>query len=217
MKVLQILPSLNVGGVERGVIDLVRAMKRRGEESVVISSGGELVAELQKSGIPHYTLPVHKKSLFSLFLISKITEIIRRERIDLVHARSRVPGWLAWFAARSAGVPFVTTCHGYYSVHFLSRVMGWGKRVIAISNAIGRHMIDDFGVAPERIRLVHRGTDLSQFQFQTGSVRTEKKPFRIINVGRFSPIKGQVEFLKAIHVLRHRLPPIEVWLVGAEG
>ena len=70
MKVLQILPSLEVGGVERGVIDLARAMKRRGEEMVVISSGGPLVQELQKIGVPHYALPVQQKSLFSLFLVS---------------------------------------------------------------------------------------------------------------------------------------------------
>jgi glycosyltransferase involved in cell wall biosynthesis len=146
MKVLQILPSLQVGGVERGVIDLARAMKKKGEDTVVISSGGELVAELQKTGIPHYTLPVHQKSLFSLSLVPKIMEVIQRERVDIVHARSRVPAWLAWLAARRTGTPFVTTCHGYYARHPLSTVMGWGKRVIVISNVIGRHMIDDFHV-----------------------------------------------------------------------
>lgn len=218
MKVLQILPSLNVGGVERGVIDLTRAMKRRGEETVVISSGGELVQHLQKMGVTHYTLPVHKKSLFSLSVVPKIAQIIRHEQIDLVHARSRVPAWLAWFAARQTGTPFVTTCHGYYSTHFLSRIMGWGKRVIAISRIVGRHMIDDFGVPPERIRLIHRGVDLSQFEMKSFETnKDEKRVFRIINVGRFSPIKGQVEFLKAIHILRRKIPAIEVLLVGSEG
>ena len=85
MRVLQILPSLHVGGVERGVIDLARAMKKRGEYPVVMSSGGELTAELQKIGVPHYTLPVHKKSLLSLSLVPKIVEIIHRERIEVVH------------------------------------------------------------------------------------------------------------------------------------
>lgn len=217
MKTLQILPSLEVGGVERGVIDLARAMKKRGEEMVVISSGGPLVAELQKMAVPHYQLPVHKKSLFSLFVIPRIVEIIEKERIDLVHARSRVPGWLAWFAARKARRPFMTTCHGYYSHHPLSWIMGWGKRVIVISTVIGRHMIDDFRVSPERIRLVHRGVDLSQF----GNVKkiegsSAKRPFRIINVGRLSPIKGQLEFLKAVHELKTKIGPLEVWLVGSE-
>jgi len=219
MKILQILPSLEVGGVERGVIDLVKAMKRRGEESVVVSSGGSLVVELNRMGIPHHTLPVHRKSLLSLGLVPKIARIIRQEQVDLVHARSRVPAWIAWLAAKQAGVPFITTCHGHYSVHLLSHIMGWGKRVIVISNAIGRHMIDRFGVSPERIRLVHRGVDISQFRKKTKSVSAERssKTMRIINVGRLSPIKGQIEFLKAVHLLRSRFQPIEVWLVGAEG
>lgn len=221
MKVLQLLPSLEVGGVERGVIDLAREMKRRGEESVIVSAGGELVGELQKLGIPHVTLPVHRKSLSSLALISEIAGIIERERIDIVHARSRVPAWLGWFAARRTGRPFVTTCHGYYSTHFLSRVMGWGKRVIVISKVIGRHMIDHFGVSPEKIRLIHRGVDLSQFQRKTPlEERRERngsksRPFRIVNIGRLSPIKGQIEFLKAVHQVRNQLP-LEVWLVGSE-
>jgi lipopolysaccharide heptosyltransferase II len=217
MKVLQILPSLEVGGVERGVVDLARTMKRRGHETVVISSGGELVTELQKMGIPHYALPVHQKTIFALGVVPKIVEVIRRERIDIVHARSRVPAWLAWFAARETARPFVTTCHGYYSRHFFSRIMGWGKRVIVISRMIARHMMDDFGVPPERIRLIHRGIDLSQFPFSP--FRYDEKPptLRILNVGRFSPIKGQVEFLKAFHLLRQKLSSVEVWLVGSEG
>lgn len=216
MKILQILPSLEVGGVERGVIDLARALKDTSDEIVVISSGGKLVSDLQKMGVTHYTLPVHRKSLGSLWLIGKITEIIRKEAIDIVHARSRVPAWLAWVAAWQTGKPFITTCHGYYSKHLLSNVMGWGKFVIVISRVVGRHMIDDFGVSPERIRLIHRGIDLSEFQM-TKTSRGPRDIHRVINVGRLSPIKGQVEFLRAVHLLRKKIPRLEVLLVGAEG
>lgn len=217
MKVLQVLPSLDVGGVERGVLDLARAMKERGEETVVISSGGELVSELENMDVPHYTLPVHRKSPLAIFLVSKIAEVIQRERVDIVHARSRVPAWLAWLAARKTGIPFVTTCHGYYATHALSRVMGWGRRVIVISRVIGRHMIDDFGVSPARIRLIYRGVDLREFPFSTARFDKTPQVPRILNIGRFSPIKGQVEFLTAIHLLRYRIPALEVWLVGSEG
>ncbi|OGW83681.1 MAG: hypothetical protein A2Z83_08495 [Omnitrophica bacterium GWA2_52_8] len=221
MKIMQVLPSLQVGGVERGVIDIVRALKRLGHESVVVSSGGDLVAELKKIGVPHYTLPIHQKTLFGLGLVSKLADIIRREQVEIVHARSRVPGWIVCLATRRTGVPFVTTCHGYYSTHPLSHVMGWGKRVIVISRVVGRHMIDHFNVSPERIRLVHRGVDLSQFQKENERYRDLQKPsagpFRIINIGRLSPIKGQVEFLHAIHYLRREVQSVEVWLVGSEG
>lgn len=218
MKVMQLLPSLHVGGVERGVVDLARAMKKRGEHAVVVSSGGELTGELQKIGAPHYTLPIHKKTLLGLALVPRLVEIIQRERIDIVHARSRVPAWIGWLAARKAGVPFVTTCHGYYKAHPLSTVMGWGKKVIAISRVIARHMIDDFGVSPERIRLIYRGVDLSQFSYRPISGRKKNETLRIVNVGRLSPIKGQVEFLYSVQRVKQKLGrPLEVLLIGSEG
>ncbi len=218
MKVLQILPALELGGVERGTVDLARSLKAKGVEVVVISGGGTLVQELERERISHYSLPVGKKSLFSLSLVQRIEEIIQKERIDLVHARSRVPGWLAWFAARKAGVPFVTTCHGYYSKHFLSRVMGWGRKVIVPSRVIARHMIEDFGVRPEQIVLIRRGVDLSQFPFHPAKYDgAPPKLFRVLNLGRFSPIKGQLEFLRAIHRVRQRGIPVEAWLAGSEG
>lgn len=217
MKTMQVLPSLDVGGVERGVVDLARAVRSRGEEMVVVSSGGPLVAQLHKLGVTHYTLPVHVKSIFSLRLVSKLASIIQQERVDVVHARSRVPAWLAWLACRKAQVPFVTTCHGYYSKHLLSTIMGWGKRVIVISRVIGRRMIDDFGVAPDRIRLIHRGIDLNQFKFHPDKYLQKKSVYRIVNIGRLSPIKGQIEFLKAVHRLRYENIPVEAWIVGSEG
>ena len=218
MKVLQILPALELGGVERGTIDLARGLKGYGVQTVVISSGGSLVPELQREGIPHYALPVQKKSILSLSLVSRMVEIIQKERIDLVHARSRVPAWLAWLAARKAGVPFVTTCHGYYSTHLLSRVMGWGKNVIVPSQVIARHMIEDFGVPPERITVIPRGVDLTEFPYHRDKYDAPPPPvFRILNLGRFSPIKGQLEFLHAIHLVRQRKIHVEAWLAGSEG
>lgn len=217
MKTLQILPSLELGGVERGVIDLARAMKARGDETVVVSSGGALVAQLNQMGVRHYALPVHKKSLAVFKQVNTLAEIIQRENIEIVHGRSRVPAWIGWMAAQKARVPFVTTCHGYYSAHFFSRVMGWGKRVIVISRVVGRHMIDDFGVPPDRIRLIHRGIDLSQFSYVPNKYDSVPKTLRIISVGRLSPIKGQVDFLRAVHHVRREIPNLEVWIVGSEG
>jgi len=216
MRVLQILPELNVGGVERGVIDLARAMKKRGEEVHVMSRGGALVQELVKLGVPHYALPVHDKSIWSLRLVKEIAKIIERERIDIIHARSRVPAWLAYLAARRTSCDFITTCHGYYSKHFMSRIMGWGKRVIVISHSIGRRMIDDFHVPPERIRLIHRGVDLSQYTFSPEKyLKPASEKFKIINIGRITPIKGQKEFIQAIHLLSKQIPNVEAWIVGS--
>lgn len=216
MRIAQILPELNVGGVETGTVDLARALKKRGDEPYVISNGGTLVAELVKSGIPHIQLPVHRKSIASLALVKTIASFLERERIDIIHARSRVPAWLAYLAARRTNCDFVTTCHGYYSKHFLSRVMGWGKRVIVISHSIGRRMIDDFGVPPERITLIHRGVDLSRYPFAPDKYdKPQKGNFKIVNIGRITPIKGHEEFIRAVHLLSRRVPNVEAWIVGA--
>lgn len=218
MRILQMLPALEVGGVERGTVDLARALKARGEGVAVISSGGALVEELERAGIPHYTLPIARKSFFSLTLVPRVVEVIRKENIDIVHARSRVPAWIGWFAAKKAKVPFVTTCHGYYSTHFLSRVMGWGQKVIVPSLAIGRHMIENFKVRPERIVVIPRGVDLSQFPFHPQKYDGPlPKVYRILNLGRFTPLKGQVDFLRAIHRVRQSGLPMEVWLAGGEA
>lgn len=216
MRIAQILPQLNVGGVETGTVDLAKALKKRGDEPYVISNGGALVDELVKAGIPHLKLPVHKKSLASLGLVKELSKFIERERIDIIHARSRVPAWIAYLASRRTDCDFVTTCHGYYSKHFFSRVMGWGKRVIVISHSIGRRMIDDFGVSPERITLVHRGVDLSKYSYAAGKYDKPKSgPYKIINIGRITPIKGHEEFIRAIHLLSKRVQPIEVSIVGS--
>ncbi len=219
MRIAQILPELNVGGVETGTVDLAKALKAMGHIPFVISNGGDLVNELVKVGITHIKLPVHKKSIKSLWLIPEIQQLIERERIDIIHARSRVPAWLTYLAVRRTSCDFVTTCHGYYSKHFFSRVMGWGKRVIVISHAIGRRMIDDFKVSPGRITLIHRGVDLNQFKFDPHKYdKKPKGPFRVINVGRISPVKGHDDFIRGIHLLSKRLPNIEAIIVGgAEG
>ncbi|MCH7708566.1 MAG: glycosyltransferase [Myxococcales bacterium] len=216
MRIAQILPELNVGGVETGTVDLAKALRKRGDEPYVISNGGRLVDELVKVGIPHLALPVHKKSVLSLRLVRDIASFLERERIDIIHARSRVPAWLAYLAVRRTDCDFVTTCHGYYSKHFMSRVMGWGKRVIVISHSIGRRMIDDFGVSPGLIRLVHRGVDLNQYPFSPDKYdQPLSRPFKIINIGRITPIKGHEQFIRAVHLLSKRLPNIEVSIVGA--
>ena len=216
MRIAQILPQLNVGGVETGTVDLVKALKKRGEEPYVISNGGALVEELVKAGIPHLKLPVHQKSIASLALVREISNFLEKERIDIIHARSRVPAWLAYLAVRRANCDFVTTCHGYYSKHFFSRVMGWGKKVIVISHSIGRRMIDDFGVPPERITLIHRGVDLSRYVFSATKYDKPKAgPLKIMNIGRITPIKGHEEFIQAVHLLSKRIQNFEVSIVGA--
>ncbi len=214
MNILQILPELNVGGVETGTLDLARHLVKLGHKAVVVSAGGELVKELESTGALHYKLPVHKKSAISIFkTIPLLTQIIRKEEIDIVHARSRVPAWIAYFACRRTRAKFVTTCHGYYKKHPLSYIMGWAKRVIVLSNVIARHMIDDFGVPQERIRLIPRSVDLKKFKFISPDAK-RKKEFNVGLIARLTPIKGHTHFIKAMARVARTMPRLKIWIVG---
>ena len=167
MRVLQILPELNVGGVETGTIDFAKYLVANGHTSIVVSNGGYLLERLQETGSRHYTLPVHKKSLFTIFrMVKHLRQIINKEKIDIVHARSRVPAWIAYFACRNTDAAFITTCHGYYNNPFFSQVMSWGKLVIVPSKVIGRHMIDTFGVPCENLRCIPRSVDIEKFNIK---------------------------------------------------
>lgn len=214
MNILQIVPELNVGGVETGTIDLAKYLVKNGHRAVVVSGGGDLVKDLEDAKAIHYKLPVHEKSFIAIFrMVRKVSEIIKKEKIDIVHARSRVPGWIGFFASRKTGATFITTCHGYYSKHFFSKIMGWAKIVIVPSNVIGRHMIDDFLVPYQRIRFIPRSVDLERFHYTPYEERSRTE-FTIAMVGRITPLKGHSYFLQAVSKVIRTMPYVKVWIIG---
>ena len=214
MRILQILPELNVGGVETGTIDFAKYLVEHNHYGIVVSNGGKLVEQLDQACIKHYCLPVHKKSLPSILrCIRLLRQIILQDNIEIVHARSRVPGWIAYFACRKTSAQFITTCHGYYSTHYFSRVMGWAKYIIVPSQVIARHMIDNFAVDPENIRCIPRSVDLDKFTVQH-KILPKKKTFIIANIGRLTPLKGHVYFLKAMAKVIRLNPFVKIWIIG---
>ncbi|MCA9395844.1 MAG: glycosyltransferase, partial [Candidatus Omnitrophica bacterium] len=219
MNVLQIVPELRSGGVERGTVDFAKYLAENGHRSVVVSNGGSLVGEMVAAGVMHYKLPVHKKSFFSVLSEARTLEkILRSESIDIVHARSRVPAWIAFIACRRAGIPMITTCHGIYGTHALSRVMGWGRTVISISTAVTRHMTQHFKVPYKRIRMVHRGVNLTEFSDLKTEACNEKsrkdEEFIIGIVGRITPIKGHPVLIRAMARVARVYPQAKLWIVG---
>lgn len=215
MNILQILPELQSGGVETGTVDLAKELLRQGHGAVVISRGGRLVERLRECGGKHYSLPVHEKNIFTIIsMIKSVRKIIKKENIDIVHARSRVPALSAFFAARSAGVKFITTCHGYYSKHLFSRVMGWGRFVIVPSNVVARHMVNSFGVPRKRIRLIPRGVDLEKFAYRRQDASDSRKEYTIGVIGRITPIKGHIYLIRAISKVARQIPNIKVLVIG---
>ncbi len=214
MKVLQVLPELNVGGVETGTVDLAKYLVDHGHRSIVVSNGGELVSELEAAGTKHYNLPVHKKSFWTAVkCVKALRAIIQEEKADIVHARSRVPAWVAYFACRGTQAAFITTCHGYYGNRIFSQVMGWPKLVIVPSRVIGRHMIEHFGVRSNSIRYIPRSVDVKKFEVQRPVIEG-KFFFTVTIVGRLTPLKGHAFFLRAMAKVVRAMPNIRIWIIG---
>lgn len=161
INIAQVLPSLQSGGVERGTLEIARYLVEKGHGSFVISAGGRLVEELKKNGSHHLNLPIGKKSLFTFLLIPKIIRFFHKNKIDIVHVRSRFPAWIVYialfFISKNNRPFFVTTVHGFNSVSLYSKIMTKGDRVIVVSNFIKKFIIDTYKVEEKKICMIHRG------------------------------------------------------------
>jgi len=230
MKVLQILPELNAGGVEGGTLEIARALVAAGHESLVVSNGGRLVPALEQGGSRHLALPVHRKRLSSLLQVHPLRRLFERERPDIVHIRSRVPGWLAWLAWRKMPPDkrphLVTTVHGFYSVNAYSAIMTRGERVIAVSESIRDYIVEHYPRVPaERIRVVPRGVELARYPrgfapspewlaaWRTEQPRCEGKAVLLLP-GRITRLKGHGDFFNLIAGLKKAGVPAHGLVVG---
>ena len=166
---LQVLPALRSGGVERGTLEIAEAQIAAGFRAIVASAGGEMVPALEALGAKHITLPLTAKSPLAIWRnAAAIAALARAEGVALIHARSRAPAWSALIAARRTGLPFVTTYHGAYNEgfpgkRFYNSVMARGDRVIAISHFIADLIRTRHGVAEARLRVIPRGVDPRRF------------------------------------------------------
>lgn len=218
---LQVVPSLISGGVERGTIDVAQALVRAGWRALVVSEGGPLVRELDRAGAEHIALPLNTKNPLRMKEnVARIAEVIRREQVSLVHARSRAPGWSAREAAKETSVPFVTTFHGIYSLgpfglkKFYNRVMADGEIVIAVSNFVRDHIIENYGTPPERIRVIHRGIDAHAYDAKNVTStrliqvaqrwRLQETGQVIMLPGRLTALKGHGVLIDALAELKRR-------------
>src|SRR3984957_18030023 len=167
--VLQVLPSLVTGGVERGTIEITQAVAEADGVALVASAGGPLVKAVQRAGGHHIALPLDSKNLFTIWRnAARLEALIRAENVSIVHARSRAPAWSAWLACRRTGVHFVTTYHGVYNedLPFKRRynaVMAKGEVVIAASHYVAREIQRRHKLDPARIRVIPRGVDPQVF------------------------------------------------------
>jgi glycosyltransferase involved in cell wall biosynthesis len=230
LTIAQCVPALHGGGVERGTLEISRAIVERGHRSIVISAGGRLVEQLRREGGEHIEWPIGKKSLATLGLVRRMRELCGAERIDILHARSRVPAWvclLAWKKMPESSRPrFVTTMHGVHSVSRYSEVMTRGERVIAVSETIRAHIAADYPrVDLSRVTVIPRGVDDAEFPYDhqptdewrsafEREVPEAEGRFVILLPGRVTRLKGHADAVRALHLAYHAGVDARLLIVG---
>ena len=226
MKILFLTTHLNIGGITRYVTNLSKALKRRGHTVFVASGGGDSEEVLAKSGIRHISLNIKTKSELSPKLIKSffaLKSFLKEEKIDLMHAHTRVTQVLAFFLSRFFGIPYVTTCHGFFKKRLGRKIFGcWGEKVVAISEAVSAGLIRDFKVGREKIAVVPTGIEVERFSRALGD--REKKEFKrrwkldesfvLGAIGRLSPVKGQETLIRSLPLVLEDFPDTKVLLVG---
>lgn len=228
--VLQVLPSLVTGGVERGTVEITRAIADAGGIALVASAGGRMVAAVQRAGGRHVTLPLDGENPLAICRnAALLADVIRDERVAIVHARSRAPAWSAWLACRRTGARFVTTYHGTYGENLpfkrqYNAVMAKGERVIVASRFIAERIVARHGTDPARIRLIPRGVDPAVFNPDAVSgerIARLERAWRlpegakvVLLPGRLTRWKGQTVLIEALARLVR--PNVCCLLVGSD-
>ncbi len=170
LTVVQVLPALQSGGVERGTLEVGRHLVEHGHRSIVISAGGRMVEQLVREGSEHVAWDIGRKNLLTLRLIPKLRRFLIENKVDILHVRSRMPAWIAYLAWKGMDPKtrprFVTTVHGPYSVNAYSAVMTRGERVIVISEMIRDYVLKNYPATdPGKLRLIYRGVDPREFPY----------------------------------------------------
>jgi glycosyltransferase involved in cell wall biosynthesis len=228
--VLQVIPALVSGGVERGTVEVASALVNAGWTAYVASAGGPMERELARAGAKHITVPLDTKNPLAIRRNARtLAEIVRRYKIDIIHARSRAPAWSALRAAKMTRRRFVTTFHNAYDdkaplKHWYNSVMARGERVIAISHFVAEHAANEYGVGPDRLRTIPRGVDMTLFdptRIAGQRVADLAAQWRVPDgcavvmlPGRLTRWKGGLDFIEAMAKLRRR--DVCCLLVGAE-
>ena len=232
LAVVQLLPALESGGVERSTLEIAEGLVRAGHRALVVSAGGRLLPALLQTGAEHFTLDIGRKSLLTLRHLPALKQLFADEQVDVVHARSRLPAWLGWKAVQGmAGATrphFVTTVHGLNSPGWYSEVMTRGERVVCVSDTVREYVLQHYPrTDPDRLRVIPRGIDTAQFPRATqpdAAARSQVAALHpalaghgplLLLPGRGTRLKGHVDALRLLAALRAQGSAACLWLPGA--
>ncbi len=215
--ILQILPALEGGGVERGTLEITAALVKEGFRALVASSGGRWVSQLEALGAQHITLPLQSKNPWQMWRnAAALTTIATQHQVKLLHVRSRAPAWSALCASRRLQIPLVTTFHGQYGhasalKRFYNSAMLRGDACIAVSDFIAAHILTAYPPT-KRLVTIYRGIDTAYFDPQ--SIAEERRqalrevwqcaPTQpiVLLPGRLTRLKGHLLLIEALSHLQ---------------
>jgi len=226
MKVLLLTKHLNFGGIPVYVTNLSIGLNKSGCNVIVGVRKGELIDRIKKCGVQHFEIDMNTKSELSIkvpLAIMKLKNFIKKNKVDIIHANTRVSQIIGASISMSAKVPMVTTCHGFFRPHLARRKFGfWGEKVIAISGSVKNHLINDFGVPVEKISLIYNGVDCGRFlkRYTDEQKRAIKNRLKIkdelivASISRLAFVKGHTYLLEAMRVIIKEKPAARLLIVG---
>jgi len=220
LTIAQVLSWLNYGGVESYAIRLARGLRERGHRVIVVSSGGQLVPELEASGIEHFRVDFTGARMVGG--TRALRRLLEREHVDLVNAHNWRAGMVSHLACRGAGVPHVLTIHGTRKPVHRHGVFYWSKRVVVVSEESRRNLVEGFGLAEDRVVRSMVGVDCGRFEAapRDGALEEElglqRGAPRVVHVSRFSHGKVPVALglMEAMGRLEGEVAGVELVLVG---
>ena len=231
LTVVQLLPALESGGVERSTIEIADALVRAGHRAIVVSAGGRLLPTLQATGAEHVALDIGRKSIATLRHVGGLRRLFAQTQADIVHARSRLPAWIGHLALKgiaSRRPHFVTTVHGLNSPSRYSAIMARGERVICVSQTVRDYVLRHYPTTdPARLRVIGRGIDASAFPHAAWPDRDARARVAALHPqlagdgpllllpGRGTRLKGHADALALLAALRNGGLDARLWMPGA--
>lgn len=225
MNILYLTNHLNIGGISSYLLTLATGLKRKGHRIYVASSGGEILPRFIEEDIGYIPIPIKTKSEISpkiLVSLFKLSGLSRQKNIDIIHSHSRTTQVLGHLLSRNSGIPHISTCHGFFKKRFFRKIFPcWGNKVIAISESVKEHLLRDFKVKEEDIRVIHNGIDVDKFRAQGSEFRVGLKKKLGLGEGpvigiiaRLSAEKGHTYLIKAMPEVITRIPQAQLLIVG---
>jgi len=224
MHIAHLLPELNQGGVETIVLSLNRELVKRGHQSTVISNGGTLANQIEQDGGRHITLDICSKTPLTVPIrVHQLKAKLLKLNPDIIHAHSRVPAWLFWFANKPMKLPWVTTVHGFNSVSKYSEIMTKGNRVICVSNPVKEYIQQNYPINTSKISVIHCGIAMERFnpeildRHEIEKLKSELDlhgKFVVTSIGRITELKDYETFIRAIAEATQIHPNICGLIVG---